>query len=149
MMPNDRAGITSFLVWTQAGAVAAALAAALLLRVAGFRLFRRRGIMTMADNSVRPQGAPVVAATKPLYGKKEFARRGEAIYKLDIEPKLTNVNEGDYVAIDIETGQYEIDPRESAAADRLLARIPNAQTWVRRVGSPYIRRFGPSRTERS
>jgi hypothetical protein len=26
-----------------------------------------------------------------------------------------------------------------------LTRIPNAQTWVRRIGSRYIRRFGHSR----
>jgi hypothetical protein len=149
IMPNDRERITSFVIWAQAGAVAASAAAALVLRLAGFRLFRPRGIMTVADSTARSQGARAMATTKPLYDKKEFARRGEAIYKLDIEPTLTNVNEGDFVAIDIETGQYEIDPRESAAADRLLSRVPNAQTWVRRVGSPYICRFGLSRMERT
>ena len=90
-----------------------------------------------------------MAATKPLYGKEEFARRGEEIYKRDIEPIVRSGNEGSFVAIDIETGQYEIDADETAASDRLLARVPNAQTWLRRIGSAYIRRFGPARTERS
>jgi xanthine dehydrogenase iron-sulfur cluster and FAD-binding subunit A len=90
-----------------------------------------------------------MAATKPLYGKEEFARRGEEIYKRDIEPIVRNGNEGSFIAIDIETGQYEIDADETAASDRLLARVPNAQTWLRRIGSEYIRRFGPARTERS
>jgi hypothetical protein len=102
----------------------------------------------VAEHSACPQGAITLATRKPLYGKKEFARRGEAIYNRDIEPQVANVNADDFVAIDIESGQYEIDVDEASAADRLLARIPNAQTWVRRVGSPYIRRFGPARRER-
>ena len=31
---------------------------------------------------------------------------------------------------------------EIAASDRLLARRPDAQVWLRRVGSRYARRFG-------
>jgi hypothetical protein len=90
-----------------------------------------------------------VTATKPLYGKNEFARRGEAIFERDIKPQLTQINDDDYIAIDVQTGQYETGVDETAAADRLLARVPNAQTWVRRVGSPYVRRFGPARRTRS
>jgi predicted ATPase len=30
-----------------------------------------------------------------------------------------------------------------AASDRLLARVPNAQIWLRRIGSRYVRHFGP------
>lgn len=85
-----------------------------------------------------------MAATKPLYDKEEFAQRGETIYRRDIEPIVRNGQEGSFVAIDIETGHYEIDADETTASDRLLTRIPNAQTWLRRIGSPYIRRFGPA-----
>jgi hypothetical protein len=146
MMPNDRKGITSFVIMVQLGAVAAALLSAFALRIAGFRIYNRRGIMPVAEHSADLQGAITLAATKPLYGKTEFARRGEAIYKRDIEPQLTNVNENHFVAIDIETGQFEVDAAEGAAAERLLARNPAAQTWVRRIGSPYVRRFGLVRT---
>ena len=90
-----------------------------------------------------------MAATKPLYSKDEFAQRGEAIYHRDIEPMVKGRDEGSFVAIDIETGEYEIDADETAASDRLLARVPNAQIWLRRIGSPYIRRFGLARTEPS
>jgi len=48
---------------------------------------------------------------------------------------------GEFVAIDIETGAYEVDPDELAASDRLLARVPNAQTWLRRVGWRYARHW--------
>ena len=72
-------------------------------------------------------------AIQPRYSKEEFARRGDAIYERDLRPNFEHGNEGKYVAIDIETGAFEIDADELAASDRLLARVPNAQTWLRRI----------------
>jgi hypothetical protein len=69
-------------------------------------------------------------ATDPRYSKDEFARRGDTIYERDLRPNVEHGNEGKYVAIDIETGTYEIDADELAASDRLLARVPSAQTWL-------------------
>ena len=79
---------------------------------------------------------------QPRYSKEEFARRGDEIYERVFRPTLERGNEGRFVAIDIETGAYEIDPDELAASDRLLARVPNAQIWLRRIGSRYAHRFG-------
>ena len=79
----------------------------------------------------------------PRYPKEEFARRGDAIYERDILPVVTDADKGKFVAIDIETGAYEIDEDELAASDRLLARVPDAQTWLCKVGSRYAHRFGP------
>jgi hypothetical protein len=84
-----------------------------------------------------------VTTTQNRYGKDEFARLGDAIYDRDIRGSVEPGNEGKYVAIDIETGAYEIDADELAASDRLLARVPTAQTWLRRIGSRYARRIGP------
>lgn len=84
-----------------------------------------------------------MASTQPRYSKEEFARRGDEIYEQDIRPHLQAVQEGQFVALDIETRAYEVDADELAASDRLMARIPNAQIWLRRVGSRYARRFGP------
>ena len=80
---------------------------------------------------------------QPRYGKEEFARRGDAIYERDLRAGLEPEQNGKFVVIDIETGAYEVDADELAASDRLLGRVPNAQAWVRRVGSRYARRFGP------
>ncbi len=41
----------------------------------------------------------------------------------------------------IQTGAYEIDADELVASDRLLARHPDAQIWLTRVGSRYARHF--------
>jgi hypothetical protein len=83
-----------------------------------------------------------MAAPEPRYSKEEFARRGDAIYERDVRPHVEPGNEVRYVAIDIETGAYEIDASELTASDRLRARIPSAQTWLRRIGSRYARRIG-------
>jgi hypothetical protein len=83
-----------------------------------------------------------VSSTGSRYSKDEFARRGDAIYERDIKPLVEPEQNGKFVVIDIETGMYEIDSDELAASDRLYARVPNAQPWLRRVGSRYARRFG-------
>ncbi len=73
---------------------------------------------------------------QPRYSKEEFAQRGDEIYERDVRPRIDEMsNAGKFVAIDIETGAYEIDVDELTASDRLLARSPEAQIWLRRVGS--------------
>ena len=81
--------------------------------------------------------------TSPCYSKDEFARRGDVIYERDVAPSLAESAKGMFAAIDIETGAYEVDADELTASDLLLARVPDAQIWVRRIGSRYTRRFGP------
>jgi hypothetical protein len=81
-------------------------------------------------------------ATGPRYSKEEFAERGDRIYEQEIQPHVGPADRGKFVAIDIETGAYEIDADEDEASDRLLARVPTAQTWLKRIGFPYVRRFG-------
>ncbi len=76
------------------------------------------------------------------YIGEEFARRGEEIFAREIEPRLCGEAASNFVLIDIESGDYEIDADEIAASDRLLARHPDAQVWMRRVGSPHAHRLG-------
>jgi hypothetical protein len=76
------------------------------------------------------------------YDKEEFARRGMAIYEEKIRPLVEADHRGEIVMIDIETGEWEMDPDEIAAAKRLEARIPDAQIWMQRIGYPYVHRFG-------
>lgn len=79
---------------------------------------------------------------QPRYTKEEFARRGDDIYETQIKPQIEAGNDGKIVAIDIETGDFEIDHSEIVASDRLEARHPNAQIWIVRIGSRHVRRFG-------
>ena len=88
----------------------------------------------------------MAVVTGPRYSKEEFARRGDEIYNRDIRPQVDlPENRGKFVAIDIETGSWEMDSDELAAGDRLRVRIPDAQTWMLRVGFGYLRRFGAGR----
>ena len=80
-------------------------------------------------------------ATHPRDGKEEFATRGDALYETKIRSRVEAGNDGKFVPIDIETGEYEIDADAMAATDRLIDRVSDAQTWLVRVGSPYVRRL--------
>jgi hypothetical protein len=86
-----------------------------------------------------------MAIRQPRYSKEEAARRGDEIYARDIRPLVEPQHNGEIVAIDLDTGAWELDPDKNIAAERLEARLPDAQTLVIRVGSRYVRRFGAGR----
>ncbi len=79
---------------------------------------------------------------QPRYSKEEFARRGDLIYETQVRQQVEAGNNGKIVAIDLETGDFEVDKSEIAACDRLETRHPDAQIWMVRIGSRYVRRFG-------
>ena len=82
-----------------------------------------------------------MAATR-RYSKEEFARRGDALVESKVRPTLTPTDEDKFVAIDIETGEYELDKNEMKAADRLRKRVPDPQIWLVHVTLGYLHRFG-------
>ena len=84
-----------------------------------------------------------MTALQPRYSKEEFARRGTEIYEQQVRPQVEEGNQGKIVAIDIETGVFEVAEDLLTASDRLLARCPNAQTWFVRIGHRAVHRFGP------
>ncbi|MGK7893791.1 MAG: hypothetical protein AB4372_09240 [Xenococcus sp. (in: cyanobacteria)] len=83
-----------------------------------------------------------MTVTKPRYSKKEFAQLGDEIYEQQILPQIKESDRVKIVAIDIETGAWEIDSSEINASEHLEDKYPNAQIWFVKVGSHYIRRFG-------
>lgn len=80
---------------------------------------------------------------EPRYSKDEFARRGNDLYEKNIRTQVEDGNEGKVIAIDVDSGQFEVAEDALAASDRLLARCPEAQTWFVRIGHPALHRFGP------
>jgi hypothetical protein len=79
---------------------------------------------------------------QPRYSKEEFARRGDEIYETQVRSQVEEGNHGKIVALDIETGDFEVDKSEIAACSRLETRHPDAQIWIVRIGSRHVRRFG-------
>ncbi|MBI2179543.1 MAG: hypothetical protein HYU31_01850 [Deltaproteobacteria bacterium] len=79
---------------------------------------------------------------QPRYSKEEFARRGTEIYERQVRPRVEEANQGKIVAIDIETGAFEVAEDTLTASDRLLTHVPDAQIWCVRIGHRGVHRFG-------
>jgi hypothetical protein len=76
------------------------------------------------------------------YSKEEMAQRGQEHYESGIRQQVEAGNEGKIVAIDIETGEFEVDETVMAATDRLFERCPDAQPWGIRIGHRAVYHFG-------
>jgi hypothetical protein len=83
-----------------------------------------------------------MSVRSPRYSKEEFARRGNEIYESQIRPQVEENNHGKIVAINIETGSFEVTDTPMEAVDRLYEREPDAQPWVIRIGHRAVFRFG-------
>jgi hypothetical protein len=83
-----------------------------------------------------------MASVKRRYTKEEFAQRGDTLYESAVRPHLKPEDEGRFVALDIDTSEWEIDNDDLSACNRLRSRFPEAQIWMVRVGSRYVHRFG-------
>lgn len=79
---------------------------------------------------------------QPRYSKEEFARRGDEIYESQVRQQVEENNHGKIVAIDIETGAFEVADDLLAASKHLLVRLPDAQTWFVRIGYSAVDHFG-------
>ena len=86
---------------------------------------------------------------QPHYSKEEFAQRGDRWYETQIRQKVEAGNHGKIVAIDIETGAFELADDTITATDRLYERVPNAQPWVIRIGHRTVYRFGSQSLKKS
>ena len=71
---------------------------------------------------------------QPRYSKKEFARRGNELYESQVRSQVEEGTYGKIVAIDIETGAFEVADDLVTASKQLSARVPDAQTGFIRIG---------------
>jgi hypothetical protein len=78
---------------------------------------------------------------RPRYAREEFARRGRELYEQKIRQQVEGAR-GKLVAVDIETGDFELADTGLEAAKQLLTRRPDAQIWVERIGYRGVHRFG-------
>lgn len=90
-----------------------------------------------------------MAIHQPKYSKEEFARRGNEIYESQVRSQVEKDNEGKIVAIDLDTGAFEVADTPIAATDLLYARYPEAQPWVIRIGHRSVYRFGSQSVRKS
>ena len=72
----------------------------------------------------------------------EIVRRGQALYDNQIRPKVEAGNEGKFLVINVDTGEYEMDADDLAAAKRVKSRFPDAPLFSMRIGHPGAYRLG-------
>jgi peptide subunit release factor RF-3 len=90
-----------------------------------------------------------MAVRQPRYSKEEFAQRGDALYETEVRSQVEEGNHGKIVAIDIETGAFEVADDILPATDRLFERLPDAQPWIVRIGHRVVHRFGSQSLKKS
>ena len=75
-------------------------------------------------------------ATESHRSPEELARLGSEMFESRVRPSLCPNDDGKFVAIDVETGDHEIDEDDYAAVARMRSRNPRADVWLMRVGQP-------------
>lgn len=80
-------------------------------------------------------------ATEPRLSRDELARLGDETFAKRVRPSLRPEDEGKFVAIDVESGAFEVDEDDHAAVSRLHLRVPGAQVWLVRAGYPTAHRL--------
>ncbi len=76
---------------------------------------------------------------------EELARLGAEMLERRVRPMLGPEDDGKFVAIDVQTGDYEVDEDDYAAVSRLHTRTPAAQVWLSRVGQSAAYRMRRAR----
>ena len=79
--------------------------------------------------------------TQPPHTPEELARLGSEAFDRHVRPGLRPEDDGKFVAIDIDTGDHEIDGDDYSAVMRLRTRRPAAEIWLGRVGQPAAYRM--------
>jgi hypothetical protein len=72
----------------------------------------------------------------------ELAALGGDIFEQQVQPALRPEDKGKFVAIDVETSDFEIDEDDYAAIARLRSRKPTVDIWLMRAGFPTTYRIG-------
>ena len=80
--------------------------------------------------------------TKPHRTLDELASLGGEIFDRHVRPSLRPEDDGQFVAIDVESGAYEIDEDDYTAVMRLRSRQPTADIWLLQAGYPTTYRMG-------
>lgn len=79
------------------------------------------------------------------FSSTEIAQRGQALYDQQLRAQMEASHPGQFLVLDIETGDYEIDVDDVAAIQRAKAKHPDAALYILRVGAPTAYWLGGQR----
>jgi hypothetical protein len=83
----------------------------------------------------------IMPVTESQRTPEELARLGAEAFDRHVRPALRPEDDGKFVAIDLVTGDYEMDADDYASVMRLRARRPTADIWLACVGQPATYRM--------
>ena len=79
------------------------------------------------------------------YTAHEIVQRGKSLYETRIRPQVEEGSKGQFLVVDIETGEYEIAQDDLTASNRAIAKNPHAVLYGVRIGHPTAYRMGGRR----
>lgn len=86
-----------------------------------------------------------MAAANSHCRPEDLTRLGPEAFNRHVRPKLQAEDDGKFAAVDIATGDFEIDEDDYTAVTRLRNRRPTADVWLERVGQPAACRMRRAR----
>jgi hypothetical protein len=81
-------------------------------------------------------------ASSAEHSNEEIARIGEELFSAGIHSEVAGMPPEHFVAIDVESGDYEVNVDDGFAVDAVRKRHPGTQVWLRRVGSRHAHKLG-------
>lgn len=76
------------------------------------------------------------------YSAEEVARRAKDLYERRIREEVEPEHEGRFLAVDVESGDYEVAEEALRATVGLRERKPGAVLYLMRIGRPAAFRLG-------
>jgi len=76
------------------------------------------------------------------YTTQEIARRGQELYDREVRANVEPDHNGEFLVIDVETGEYELAATAVEGMDRIQERRPDAPLYIVRVGSQTAYKLG-------
>lgn len=76
------------------------------------------------------------------HSAQEVARRGREFYERSVRREIEGGQEGRFLALDVESGDYEVGDEALPTSARLRERKPGAVLYLMRIGRPAAYRLG-------
>lgn len=77
-----------------------------------------------------------MTATQTRPGLDEFGLTARALYEREVVPRLWPEDHGKFVAVDVETGDFEVHEDDYQATMCVRTRHPGGLVWLERAGYP-------------
>ncbi len=72
----------------------------------------------------------------------DIVKRGRSLYESCLGEELERTHPGEFLILNVDTGEYEVDRDDVAASKRARLRFPHAPLLTLRIGHPAAFRLG-------